>query len=175
MMSYETRISKILTALEDYSKAYSKLEFIQKEEEKLTDRLLPTGDQKTGVFGEFYALQYLRAVHPEKQIRLSDNHSQKGYDIEVGDDIFVSVKTVSGYSKTRRTAPIKFVDNRVQQLHILSLDKQFKPDGYWIVIDVSKFINRGIKNLTIPKPTYTGFDKNVGSNIIADALRIIKF
>jgi hypothetical protein len=175
MILYETRISNILSALRDYSIAYSNLEKIQNEEAKLSDRLLPSGDQKTGVFGEFYALQYLRTAYPEKQARLSDNHSQKGYDIEVGEDIFVSVKTVSGYSKTRRTTPLKSVDGRIQQLHVVSLDKQFRPDGYWIVNDANKLIDKGIRNLTIPTPTYTGHDKNIGQNIIYEVLKMIEF
>jgi hypothetical protein len=62
-------------------------------------------------------------------------HSEKGWDIDVarpGRRWKVQVKTVSGYSSTRTISPIH---RGWDELFIVYLGRDFKPLGFWIVID----------------------------------------
>ena len=143
----KTRIENLLKAIESYSKAYHELEELQKHEIKLEDRLMPIGDQKTGAIGEFYALMYLKKVYPKNNVRFCKNPIQKGYDIEIisnqdSDNKKISIKTVSEFSKTKKVSNIKKenedkktpkIDYCKIELHIISLNKEFKPNGYWIL------------------------------------------
>lgn len=142
----DDRKKELLEAIDIFSKAYKNLEAVQLQENKKNkdgkylyeDRLIPIGDQKTGAIGEFYALMYLRGKNPYSIFTLCENHSHKGYDIVEKDKNGIiikgiSVKTVSEFSKTRKTSEI-IIEKEIEiDLHIISLNKEFKPNGYWIL------------------------------------------
>jgi hypothetical protein len=124
-------IQEILSTIDHYASAYRDLQNLQ---EMHTD-LLPVGDQKTGVIGEFYAVLYLRALYPDAHISFSENPSQNGWDIQVriSDHPNVSkvqVKTVSAYSSTRTISPIS---PGWDELYLLFLGNNLKPIGFWQV------------------------------------------
>ena len=126
------RVREIRSAVASYSTAYEALECIQRaseEKEEKKESLLPVGDQKTGVIGEFYALLYAKGQYEEA--KLAEN-SQPVWDIEAtsqgGGRVRIQVKTVSGFSTTRRISPIH---PGFDELWVLSLDKRFEPAGFW--------------------------------------------
>lgn len=147
----------MLEAIDIFSKAYKNLEAVQLQENKKNkdgkylyeDRLIPIGDQKTGAIGEFYALMYLRGKNPYSIFTLCENHSHKGYDIVEKDKNGIiikgiSVKTVSEFSKTRKTSEIIIEKEIDIDLHIISLNTNLRLDGYWIREKVSKFDTKTI-------------------------------
>jgi hypothetical protein len=117
----------ILRAIADYATAYSRLEELQGSSSPL-----PSGDQKTGCFGEFYVHLFLRRTRPHARI-VRGGHSNKAWDFRVSDgtmDSLIQVKTVSGFSATRKLSPIH---HGWQELFVVSLDRSFRPDGFWVV------------------------------------------
>ena len=137
----------ILRAITDYANAYARLEALQG-----SSSLLPRGDQKTGCFGEFYVHMFLKRTRPDAQI-VRAGHNQKGWDFRVLDgsgESCIQVKTVSGFSTTRRLSPIHC---GWHELFVVSLDRSFRPDGFWQV-PVPQLANRAfpLKGLRAPHP-----------------------
>lgn len=114
------------------------------------------GDQKTGCIGEYYAYLYLQHEYPKSELSYG-NHSEKGWDIMVKDGekkIRVQVKTVSGYSKTRGISPIH---RGWDQLFVVYLNQNLKPEGFWMMEQDERFKNKFdekgmIKGLKCPDP-----------------------
>lgn len=115
-----------------YSESYLKLENAQKD---ITQKFIPqSGDQKTGVIGEAYIYQYLNA---KGLVDLTfGSASEKGWDIKFKKNIIdsqeykVQVKTVSGFSSSRKISPIH---DGWDFLYLISLDRSFKPNGLWCI------------------------------------------
>ena len=135
--------SKILTAIDGYATAFSQLEALQREESPL-----PAGDKKTDCIGEFYAHLFLLRARPGAVVT-PGGHSNKAWDFRVsnaGHDTLVQVKTVSGYSATRLLSPIH---HGWDELFVVSLDRKFRPDGFWVVsapnVEVGTYPLRGIR------------------------------
>lgn len=145
----------ILDSIGSFAKSYNELEALQKK----YSSFMPSGDQKTGVIGEFYSILYLQTTYPKSNISLG-NSAQKGWDIEVvssnGSRKYIQVKTVSNFSKTRRISPIHYVWD---ELFLMYLNKKLFPIGFWI-IDDKTIIKRGEiligKTMPIPGKTNTG-------------------
>ena len=119
----------ICTAITSYASAYDVIQGIQEN-----SPLIPEGDQKTGCIGEFFAYLYLLDKHPDAKL-VYGGHSEKGWDIEVHlpqKNYRVQIKTVSAYSKTRVISPIHYGWNK---LFIIYLNRQFFPQGFWIIDD----------------------------------------
>lgn len=92
---------------------------------------------------------YLRGKNPYSIFTLCENHSHKGYDIVEKDKNGIiikgiSVKTVSEFSKTRKTSEIIIEKEIDIDLHIISLNTNLRLDGYWIREKVSKFDTKTI-------------------------------
>lgn len=152
---------KILDSIRLYAKAYDALEIIQTK----YSGIMPPGDQKTGVIGEFYSMLYLQRTYPKSSISLG-NAAQKGWDIKVsqprGSSIHIQVKTVSEFSKTRRISPIH---HAWDELFLMYLDKSLFPIGFWI-IDYEAIIKQSgmLTGRTMPIPDKT----NTGSKVFGN-------
>src|SRR5262245_15690110 len=88
-------------AIEDYARAYQRLEDLQtlEAEKPSCERLLPQkGDQKTGLIGEYWAIRYARLIFPDAMV-VFGGHSQKGWDFKVIRErrrpLYIQLKTVS--------------------------------------------------------------------------------
>ena len=126
------KIKEIKKAISKHAKVYSLLEKLQQEK----DSPIPIGDQKTSSIGEFYDCIYLHHKYPEASIEFGGN-SQIDWDIQVfrGESpIKIQVKTISAHSKTRVMSPIY---HGWDELHIISLDKLFQPNGFWVIKDTN--------------------------------------
>jgi hypothetical protein len=146
----------ILRAIADYATAYARLEELQG-----SSSLLPPGDQKTGCFGEFYVHLFLLRTRRRATV-VRGGHSNKAWDFRVSDgtvDSCIQVKTVSGFSATRALSPIH---HGWQELFVVSLDRSFRPDGFWVVpapnIDLSTY---PLKGLRAPLPGTSGRGQGV--------------
>ena len=157
----ETELREIVSAIEDYAKAYSGLERLQ----TISDKYLPFGDQKTGVIAEFYARLYAKEVYPKASHRYGTT-SERGWDIklEVQDEpnVHIQVKAVSEHSKTSRISPIH---DGWDKLWLVRLDKRLKPTGFWTLeaTDVA-WANVTQSNRTMPKPGTPGSGSNEFKN-----------
>ena len=136
MIGLSEKIAEIRDVIHCYANVYESFEKLQNDSE-----LLPKGDQKTGVIGEFYALLYAKELYKDqnKEAKLGKNHSQPVYDILVGEvgkseenllkdeenTIKIQVKTVSAYAEKRKTTEIKSIE-KCTYLYVLSLDRFFK-------------------------------------------------
>jgi len=122
----KNQISEIFRIIEEYAKAYSKLEHLQ----KLQDSEFPKhGDQKTGIIGEFYIYQFLKG-HKELKYAAHGEPWDIEYVDDSGNQIKIQVKTVlTGFSKTNTLSPIK---KGWDYIYLLALDKNFHPIGFWI-------------------------------------------
>ena len=120
------------SAIAEYAQAYERL---QKLQESMPS--IPGGDQKTGCIGEYYAYLYLLSLHDEKLLSYG-SHSEKGWDIKIAQDKprRIQVKTVSAFSKTRTISPIH---KGWDELYIIYLSKNLKPEGFWIIKDKTIF------------------------------------
>lgn len=138
---------RIRQAIAKYAAAYERLDRLQRKSD-----LIPVGDQKTGCIGEFYAYLYLAAKHPAATLSFG-GHSQKGWDLEVrvgGRVRRVQVKTVSGYSRTRRMTPLH---RGWDELIVVYLGRDLRPQGFWIVTDTSIVPPGGVlKSCRCPTP-----------------------
>lgn len=165
----------ILDSIRSYAKSYNVLETLQKK----YSSFMPSGDQKTGVVGEFYSMLYLQRTYPKTQISLGKS-AQIGWDIEISlsnrSRKCIQVKTVSKFSKTRRISPIH---HGWDELFLMYLDKKLFPIGFWI-IDDKTIIKRGEiligKTMPIPGKANTGskvFDSKVDelSVLVSSILR----
>jgi hypothetical protein len=124
----------------EYSNAYIKLENFQKKEEN--EKIIPKGDQKTGVIGEFLGLKILKKIYPESEVSLSTNHSQKGFDVKIKTNDsteYIQIKTISEFSKKGISSKIKFEfdhDGKTQELSkilIILLDKNLLEGQYLLL------------------------------------------
>ena len=121
----------IVAVIEEYAGAYAKLQRCQEE-----SYLLPEGDQKTGSIGEFYARLYLQDVYSDASMRWG-RLCEKGWDIEVtvnDQRKRVQVKTVSAYSRTRIISPVHC---GWDELFLVYLGRDLRPEGFWIIEDNS--------------------------------------
>ncbi len=124
--------------------------------------LLPSGDQKVGVIGEFYCMLFLKNLYPapEFEINFSENRVDEIYDIKItksGKDYKnIQVKTVSIYSKTRLTSKINNPD-KFDELIVISLDMNLYPNGLWLIN--SNVIEKS-KKLIVPG-IYFDFDNQI--------------
>lgn len=164
--------------ISSYSDLYKRFEEIQikcdkkkgREIQKTANRLLPGGDQKTGVIGEYYAAKYVQSKISPESIYYACPSAP--HDIEYSIDnkcIKIQVKAVSAHSETRRISPIKKYSknkNRIikkpaewDYLYLISLNKKFIPDGLWIIPkDKLNFVDGKITYATMPE-TYNKYNK----------------
>lgn len=159
----QSDIIKISESISSYASAYDMFETLQ----ETYSHFMPSGDQKTGVIGEFYSMLFLHKMYPESRIILG-NTAQKGWDIVVFPNRqnrkYIQVKTVSEFSKSRRISPIHYGWDK---LFLMYLNKNLSPIGFWIIGDKT-IIKRGeiLKGKTMPIP-----DKiNTGSKIFEGKL-----
>jgi len=120
-------MNEIIKIISEYSKVYKEFERLQKAEE------LAGGDQKTGVIGEYYAKLYIESVIKGGDIKYAENGAPWDivYTID-SDETKIQVKTVSFYSKTRTIAPLNMSPKAFDFLYLISLNKNFKPNGFYI-------------------------------------------
>lgn len=121
---------EINSLIANYANIYASFEKLQKTGK------LSTGDQKTGVIAEYYAKCYI-----DTTFNVNAEYAKPGecYDVSYtykGKHIRVQVKGVSAHSKTRIIAPLNIeLDNgkaSFDHLYLISLDEDFKPDGFYI-------------------------------------------
>lgn len=134
---------EILAAFKQYAVAYGLIESIQNPDaapQEVT-RLLPTGDQKTGCIGEYWAMRFARKRFGQDKCRFG-NHSQHGWDIAIqGSRTRIQIKTVSEWSKSRALSPIHAQKERPEKapddwapwtdLWLIHLNKDLFPTGFW--------------------------------------------
>lgn len=141
---------EIQQLIKNYAKVYSQFEKFQGDNKT---SILPIGDQKTGVIGEYYAKKYIENRFNDKTITY-EKHGEEydlAYKNEKGKKIKVQVKVVSAHSKTRTisTLKLKGKDGRAlfDFLYLISLDSDFKPCGFWInsYKDIFKRAGRKVK------------------------------
>ena len=129
----DRRVEKITLAIKTYSRAYNRLEKIQREEAEHEDCLIPRGDQKTGPIGEFWVSLYLRHRYPKAKVLINPNINAP-YDMEVRrkghKPVRIQVKTVSHWSDSR---VLSWIKSGHDELHIMELDGNWIPRHYWIV------------------------------------------
>ena len=116
-------VSDIINLISEYSKTYQKFEDFQ-------DILLASGDQKTGVIGEYYAALYIQKEFGVSTVYSKSNSEHDIEYIHKNKTYKIQVKTVSAHSDTRTISPIKNGD--WSELYLISLDKNFEPNGFWI-------------------------------------------
>lgn len=133
-----------------YARVYSDFEKLQNYED---GSILPIGDQKTGVIGEYYAKCFAETIYPT--IRYAN--PGEPYDLVVVKndkiDVRIQVKCVSAHFKTRTIAPLTMLrngDDAFDELYLISLDKDFLPEGFYInsILDL-KSRNQGQKTRRI--------------------------
>ena len=126
--------------VENYAQVYTAFEEFQKKNYKI----LPKGDQKTGVIGEAYIYQYLNKQGKDPKLGTA---SEKAWDIKDKDNIKYQVKTVSDYSNTKRISPIHKGWN---YLFLVHLTKELRPDRVLLVESPKHWVKDVTKNLTFP-------------------------
>ncbi len=168
-------LGSIINTVDSYATGYRDLENLQrqalKEGVNPSERLLPVGDQKTGVIGEFYGVLFARSQFCPQgyDVSLNANHSGKGFDIQVSQDPVynIQVKTVSAFSNTRSTSPWNNL-SMCNEVYVFLLDKNFRPEKFWQVLVTEKIKSdcEG-KRRTVPRTRehFLGFENQV------DALR----
>jgi len=143
---------KFIEVVKKYAEAYNDFEKIQKCPD--FDFVPKVGDQKTGVIGEAFIFEYLKR---QGQLNLEfGNTVQEGWDIKYSSKsnpnkvIFVQVKTVSEFSKTRRVSPLHLSSDNYE-LYLVSLNKDLIPDNIWKPkgYDKTKIKNRRGENVVI--------------------------
>ncbi|MEO9851887.1 MAG: hypothetical protein ABJE80_22805 [Reichenbachiella sp.] len=125
--------NKVKDIIRRYSEVYRDFESIQNSSKKL----LPTGDQKTGVIAEYYAKCYIEHIY-----QVIAEYAKPGafYDISYktkkGRLIRVQVKGVSAYSKTRTIAPLNIRSKKktgaFDELFLIDLGLDFLPIAFYI-------------------------------------------
>jgi hypothetical protein len=120
-------MQEILSAIAQYAEAYARLEKIQ----RTRTAIIPTGDQKTGAIGEFYAGVLARHMYPEAEITFGP-HSQAAWDLKVTrsshPELLIQVKAVSAHSMTGRISPIH---GGWHLLWLMRLDAGLRPEAIW--------------------------------------------
>lgn len=162
--------------INDYAKAYNRFEWLQN-----STKLIPKGDQKTGVIGEYYGLLYARSLETYKnyEVNICENHSNPDYDIEIckkkstkiKPEITIQVKTISSYSKTRTTTKIKD-QSKINFIYLFELNIRLDVEKFW-VIDLAKKTNEIMpKRIVIKGKSFDVFFNEIsnkkGSNIFRD-------
>ncbi|MBN2465641.1 hypothetical protein JXD38_08500 [candidate division WOR-3 bacterium] len=145
---------KIFKAIDDYAKAYNAVETYQF---KGPSGPLSKGDQKTGVFAEFYAKLFAQMEYADAQVEYAKS-STKECDLIVregsGSVQLIQVKAVSGHSATSRISPIHA---GWDLLYLVRLDKGFRPIGFWIVTkDQFEGIEFPVKHSMMPRSDTPG-------------------
>ncbi len=148
-------VSAIEAAILKYVEAYATLESLQRN-----SYLLPGGDQKTGVVGEYYATLFALGSFPTACIELAFN-SQKAWDIRVDDkfEIKIQVKTISEFSKTGKISTIKADGWDI--LYIIHLDHKFLPNGFWVVTPANISAKGDLKEIYGPRPNIPKNSKKI--------------
>ncbi|MCT2534768.1 hypothetical protein NC661_04485 [Aquibacillus koreensis] len=140
-----------------YADAYANLEEMQAE----LDFIPRHGDQKTGLIGEVYIYKYLEQLgYTNLEYGSTSN---KGWDIRGyldGGKVDIQVKTVSAFSKTRMISPIH---PGWQHLYLLSLDRNFKPDGLWLIDHPNLIFQHGEERIASRKMATRNQTKRTGS------------
>jgi len=135
-------LQEIFKAISTYADAYKSLEKLQRRD----GSMLPIGDQKTGVIGEFYARLYAASVYQDAKL-VYGHPSEHAWDIKVRqqgkEDHKIQVKTVSAHSSTSRVSKIH---TGWHELYLLRLDEDFLPIGFW-AINVSE-VSWGLSTLS---------------------------
>ena len=163
-------IRNIIDGIREYSSAYDRFQRLQ---DAHRDHL-PLGDQKTGVIGEFYAMLFARSVYSRCSVAFAA--STQAWDIEVSgeSDVQIQVKAVSAYSTTRIISPIS---PGWDHLYLLSLDRAFRPTGFWVVTTPDIFAGNesldGQKMRDPAKPASGSPRIPFGDNRIAEILPLI--
>lgn len=125
-----TKNEEIKEVIAQYAIAYNKFEGFQGGSKPFV-----TGDQKTGVIGEYYAKLYIEYTFNEK---IEYEKMGQAYDLKYNDgkEVKVQVKTVSLHSTTKVISKIRLADDICLQLfdklYLILLDHDFKPIGFWI-------------------------------------------
>lgn len=129
---------EIEAAIKKYAAGYKALEDLQDGEMKKMkpeEKLLPKGDQKTGVAGEYWAMRYAREIWPQAKIRFGGT-SEKGWDLSVTNkkvSFQIQVKAASLFSADRILSPIRPPAEHWKELWIVLLDKKLSPIGFWTI------------------------------------------
>jgi hypothetical protein len=143
-------VQQILASIRSYAGAYAEFQRLQDAH----PRLLPLGDQKTGVIGEFYAMLFAQNFYPQSRVSFADPTA--AWDLEVsadtgGPDLRIQVKTASAYSRTRIITPIF---PGWDYLYLLYVETTFAPLGFWIVTNPNIFGTReALRNQKMRLPT----------------------
>ena len=114
-----------------YSKLYTEFEKFQHS------GLMPIGDQKTGVIGEYYAKCYADSLGQDAEYGKPGEVADLNYfDKKTGIKVAVQVKCVSAHSKTRTIAPLNIEKtkgkNPFDYLYLIDLDVNFEPIGFYL-------------------------------------------
>ena len=175
-MKQRLSVRSVQAVFKSYAAAYALMESIQHPDPAPADalRLLPTGDQKTGCIGEYWAMRYARKQWPNNNCSFG-HHSQTGWDIAVEQtDTRIQVKTVSEWSQTRSLSPIHAQETRPagapdtwarwSDLWLIYLSEGLHPIGFWQLKrgDVIFGANETLTNLKVRIP---GNDSS-GSNCL---------
>ncbi len=107
----------------------------KKVKENNEEKIIPKGDQKTGIIGEFYAMIYAKHKHIDKPVKLKPTVNPT-FDINIGnDEKKIQVKTISNYAKKKKITlkEINFedIDNSEILLFLIHLDEKFNPINFW--------------------------------------------
>lgn len=135
--------TEVQAVFKRYAMLYARMERLQHPRIAVveTERLLPTGDQKTGCIGEYWAMRYARSRWPRKTC-VFGSHSEHGWDIHVrASTLRIQVKTVSAWSNSKTTTPIHHPDLKPKKprkdwkgwsdLWLIYLDTNLYPAGFW--------------------------------------------
>ncbi|MEQ8685545.1 MAG: hypothetical protein RIE86_09635 [Imperialibacter sp.] len=125
--------SQIRSLIKKYAEVYGKFEALQDKDRKL----LPGGDQKTGVIAEYYAKCYIEySNHVVAEYASQGSPFDISYTSSSGQTIRVQVKAVSAHSKTRIIAPLRLFDaegtKTFDDLYLVELGSNFLPVGFYI-------------------------------------------
>jgi hypothetical protein len=160
----------IIAAIRDYATAYERFQGFQDAHPDM----LPIGDQKTGVIGEFYAMLFARSIYVGCAVAFAAPTA--AWDIEVSGarDLKIQVKAVSAYSKTRIISPIF---PGWDHLYLIALDRAFSPTGFWTVTTPDIFGSRSelrSQKMRDPsKPSSGSPGIPFGDNRVSDLLPLI--
>jgi len=123
---------EITSLIKKYAEVYILFEEFQKKD----IGLLPGGDQKTGVIGEYYAKCF---VDKSYKVKAKYAESGKSFDLEYTKNnktVKIQVKAVSEHSKSRVIAPLSLFDRNgnpaFDQLFLIYLNKKFQPVSFYI-------------------------------------------
>lgn len=151
-------MKNIFSTIDEYATVYSKLEALQETHK----RLLPKGDQKTGVIAEFYARLYAREVFEGAEL-VYGSTSEHAWDITVRridqKDHKIQVKAVSAHSTTSRVSVIHPGWN---ELYLIRLNERLWPEGFWTLLaDSVEWSTEKLEGATMPRCNVGGSGSKV--------------